>query len=44
VTFRELSAGEIDAYLVTDEWRGRAGAYAVQALARAMSRVSMATT
>lgn len=32
VTFRELSAGEIDAYLADDEWRGRAGAYAIQGL------------
>jgi septum formation protein len=32
VTFRELSAGEIDAYLAADEWRGRAGAYAIQGL------------
>jgi len=40
VTFRELSAGEIDAYLVTDEWRGRAGAYAVQGLgARHVARI-----
>lgn len=40
VTFRELSAGEIDAYLVADEWRGRAGAYAVQGLgARHVARI-----
>ena len=32
VTFRRLSAGEIDAYLAGDEWRGRAGAYAIQGL------------
>lgn len=32
VTFRELSVGEIDAYLAADEWRGRAGAYAIQGL------------
>jgi septum formation protein len=30
VTFRELGAGEIDAHLAADEWRGRAGAYAIQ--------------
>lgn len=32
VTFRELGTGEIDAYLAGDEWRGRAGAYAIQGL------------
>lgn len=32
VTFRALSAGEIDAYLVAGEWCGRAGAYAIQGL------------
>jgi septum formation protein len=30
VTFRPLSARELDAYLATGEWEGRAGAYAVQ--------------
>jgi septum formation protein len=30
VTFRKLSDTEIDWYLATDEWRGRAGAYAIQ--------------
>jgi nucleoside triphosphate pyrophosphatase len=30
VTFRALSAGAVDAYLVSGEWRGRAGAYAIQ--------------
>lgn len=30
VTFRELSPTEIDAYVATGEWRGRAGGYAVQ--------------
>ena len=32
VTFRTLSAGEIDAYLASGEWRGRAGAYAIQGI------------
>jgi nucleoside triphosphate pyrophosphatase len=32
VTFRALSAGEIDAYVGSGEWRGRAGGYAVQGL------------
>ena len=40
VTFRELSAREIDAYLAGDEWRGRAGAYAIQGLgARQVARI-----
>jgi septum formation protein len=40
VTFRELSGGEVDAYLAADEWRGRAGAYAVQGLgARHVARI-----
>jgi septum formation protein len=30
VRFRALVAGEIEAYLDTDEWRERAGAYAIQ--------------
>jgi septum formation protein len=32
VTFRALGAGEIGAYLATGEWRGRAGAYAIQGI------------
>ncbi len=40
VTFRELGAGEIDAYLSGDEWRERAGAYAIQGLgARLVARI-----
>ena len=40
VTFRELSAGEIETYLSGDEWRGRAGAYAIQGLgARLVARI-----
>ena len=40
VTFRELSAREIDVYLAGDEWRGRAGAYAIQGLgARQVARI-----
>ena len=27
---KRLSAGEIEAYLATDEWRGKAGSYAIQ--------------
>jgi septum formation protein len=30
VTFRVLSTGAVDAYLASGEWRGRAGAYAIQ--------------
>lgn len=30
VTFRALAAAELDAYLATGEWEGRAGAYAIQ--------------
>lgn len=33
VTFKRLEAAEIDAYLATGEWRGKAGAYAIQGLA-----------
>ena len=30
VTFKRLSAGEIDAYLASGEWEGKAGGYAIQ--------------
>lgn len=30
VTFRDLSQSEIDRYLASGEWRGRAGGYAIQ--------------
>ena len=32
VTFRELSVPEIEAYIATGEWRGRAGGYAIQGI------------
>ncbi len=32
VTFRPLMALELDAYLASGEWQGRAGAYAIQGL------------
>jgi septum formation protein len=32
VRFRPLTADEIDAYVATGEWQGRAGAYAIQGL------------
>jgi septum formation protein len=33
--FKRLSRGEIEAYLATGEWRGKAGGYAIQGLAGA---------
>jgi septum formation protein len=33
VTFKRLSAAEIDDYLASGEWRGKAGGYAIQGLA-----------
>ena len=30
VYFRDLDAAEIDAYVASGEWRGRAGGYAIQ--------------
>ena len=38
VRFKRLSSAEIDAYLLSDEWRGKAGAYAIQGLAAAFVR------
>lgn len=35
VRFKKLSRIEIDAYLASDEWRGKAGGYAIQGLAAA---------
>jgi septum formation protein len=35
VRFKRLSATDIDAYLATGEWRGKAGGYAIQGLAGA---------
>lgn len=35
VRFKRLSAAEIDAYLATDEWQGKAGGYAIQGHAAA---------
>jgi septum formation protein len=35
VRFKRLSAREIEAYLASDEWRGKAGGYAIQGLAGA---------
>jgi len=33
VAFKRLSAAEIDHYLASEEWRGKAGGYAIQGLA-----------
>jgi septum formation protein len=33
VAFKRLSAGEIDAYIASGEWRGKAGGYAIQGIA-----------
>jgi septum formation protein len=38
VTFKRLSAAEIDAYLASGEWRGKAGGYAIQGRAAAYIR------
>jgi len=35
VRFKRLSRPEIDAYLASGEWRGKAGGYAIQGLAGA---------
>jgi len=35
VRFKRLTAAEIDAYLATGEWQGKAGAYAIQGHAQA---------
>ena len=40
VTFRALSAAEVDAHLESGEWNGRAGGYAIQGLgARLVARI-----
>ncbi|MEA3015164.1 MAG: nucleoside triphosphate pyrophosphatase [Sphingomonadales bacterium] len=38
VTFKPLSAAELDAYLAAGEWRGKAGGYAIQGRAEALVR------
>jgi septum formation protein len=38
VTFKRLDPSEIDAYLASDEWRGKAGGYAIQGRAEALVR------
>ncbi len=40
VTFRAVDAGEIDRYVASGEWEGRAGGYAIQGLgARLVARI-----
>lgn len=39
VAFKRLETAEIDRYLAGDEWRGKAGAYAVQGAAEAWVRL-----
>ena len=38
VTFKRLSAEELEAYLAAGEWRGKAGGYAIQGRAEALVR------
>jgi septum formation protein len=38
VAFKRLSPDEIDRYVASDEWRGKAGGYAIQGLAAAYVR------
>jgi septum formation protein len=37
VRFKRLSAEDIEAYLASGEWRGKAGGYAIQGLAGAFA-------
>jgi len=39
LAFKRLSAREIDAYIASDEWRGKAGGYAVQGYAESFVRM-----
>lgn len=41
VVFKRLDACEIDAYLASGEWHGKAGAYAIQGRAEALVRMLM---
>jgi septum formation protein len=38
VAFKRLTVGEVDAYIASDEWRGKAGGYAIQGPAEAFVR------
>jgi len=39
VAFKRLSGGEIESYLASGEWRGKAGGYAIQGRAEALLRM-----
>jgi septum formation protein len=39
VAFKRFDRSELDAYLVSDEWRGKAGGYAIQGSAEALVRM-----
>ena len=39
VAFKRFSAAELDAYLASEEWRGKAGGYAIQGRAEALARM-----
>jgi septum formation protein len=39
VAFKRLSSAELDAYLASGEWRGKAGGYAIQGRAEALVRL-----
>lgn len=38
VRFKRLTREDVDCYLISDEWRGKAGGYAIQGLAEAFVR------
>ncbi|CAN5371996.1 Maf family nucleotide pyrophosphatase [soil metagenome] len=40
VTFKRLHAAEIDTYIAGDEWRGKAGGYAIQGTAAGLIRAT----
>ena len=44
VRFKRLSREELESYLASGEWRGKAGGYAVQGLAGALSSSWLAPT
>jgi septum formation protein len=39
VAFKHLSEAELDAYLASGEWQGKAGGYAIQGRAEALIRM-----
>ena len=38
MAFKQLTVAEIDRYIASDEWRGKAGGYAIQGRAEAFVR------